>query len=164
MIIIIIIVNFVHFCWDVESRFNGFLLYTASTPSPAQQKSNPRDLSAMKDRDLIFNKIIKISNSITYFRNRTMLYCNLFIYRLPPSVILSINEDSFWNLSWSGKSALFSIFNTFLLSRYAFVKNLMQCLKLQSLSHRILNFVLKNKEQIAVSHSHLPITRMRSRY
>ena len=76
-------------------------------------KINTRDLSAMKDtlrkdRDPIFNKIIKFSNSITYFRNRAMLhvFCILFIYHLPPSVILSVNEDSFWNLSWSGKSAL----------------------------------------------------------
>ena len=38
--------------------------------------------------------IIKFSNSITYFRNRHMLFCNLFIYHLPPSVILSVNEDS----------------------------------------------------------------------
>ena len=59
-----------------------------------------------KDRDLIFNKIITFSNSITYFRNRTLQFCNLFIYHLPPSVILSVNKDSFWNLSWSGKSAI----------------------------------------------------------
>ena len=62
-------------------------------------KINLRDLSAMKDtlrknRDPIFNKIIKFSNSITYFRNRTMLFCNLFIYLLSPSVILSVNKDS----------------------------------------------------------------------
>ena len=121
-------------------------------------KINTRDLSAMKDtlrkdRDPTFNKIIKFSNSITYFRNRAMLYvfCNLFIYHLPPSVILSVNEDSFWNLSWSGKVP-FLHFNTFLLSRHAFVKNGMQCSKLQSLSHRILNFVLRNNEQIAFSH------------
>ena len=76
-------------------------------------KINTRGLSAMKDtlrkdRDSIFNKITKFSNSITYFRNRAMLhvFCNLFIYHLPPSVILSVNEDSFWNLSWSGKNAL----------------------------------------------------------
>ena len=73
-------------------------------------KINTRDLHAMKDtlrkdKDPIFNKKIKFSNSITYFRNRKMLFCNLFIY-LPPSVILSVYEDSFWNLSWSGKSAL----------------------------------------------------------
>ena len=99
----------------------------------------------------IFNKIIKFSKSITYFRNRTMLFCNLFIYHLPPSVILSVNEDSFWNLSWSGKVP-FLHFNTFLFSRHAFVKNGMQCSKLQSLSHRFLNFVLRNKEQVAFSH------------
>ena len=64
-----------------------------------------------------------------------MLFCNPFIYHLPPSVILSVNEDSFWNLSWSGKSSL-SPFNTFLLYRHAFVKNGMHCSKLQSLSHR----------------------------
>ena len=74
-------------------------------------KINTRDLYAMtdtlrKDRDPISNKIIKFSKSITYFRNRKMLFCNLFIYHLPPSVILSVHEDSFWNLSWSGKSAL----------------------------------------------------------
>ena len=34
---------------------------------------------------------------ITYFRNRKMLFCNLFIYHLPPSVILSVNEDSVFN-------------------------------------------------------------------
>ena len=63
-------------------------------------KTNTRDLSSMndtlkKDRDPMFNKKNKFSNSITYFRNRTMLFCNLFIYPLPPSVILSVNEDSF---------------------------------------------------------------------
>ena len=47
----------------------------------------------------------------------------------------------------------FLLFNTFLLSRHAFVKNGMQCSKLQSLSHRILNFVLKNKEPEAYNYS-----------
>ena len=70
-------------------------------------KKKCRCVDLKKDRDPIFNKIVKFSNSITYFRNRTMLFCNnLFIYHLPPTVILSVDEDSFWNLSWSGKSAL----------------------------------------------------------
>ena len=37
-----------------------------------------------KDREPIFNKIIKFSNSITYFRNLTMQLCNLFI---PPTTL-----------------------------------------------------------------------------
>ena len=56
-----------------------------------------------------------------------MLFCNLFIYHLPTSVILSVNKDSFWNLCWSGKRALFSTLTIFVLSRHAFVKNGMQC-------------------------------------
>ena len=38
-------------------------------------------------------------------------------------------------------------FNTFLLSRHAFVKNEMQCSKTAIIDSRILNFVLENKEQ-----------------
>ena len=106
--IIITILNFVHFCWDIQSRFNGSLLCTASNPSPAKQKSI---LGTCLLWMILWGRIgtryvIKFSNSITYFRNRTILFCNLFVYRLPPSVILSVNEDSFWNLSWNGKSAL----------------------------------------------------------
>ena len=41
------------------------------------------------------------------------------------------------------RKCLFLHFNTILLSRHAFFKNGMQCSKLQTLSHRILNFVLK---------------------
>ena len=43
-----------------------------------------------------FNKIIKFSFSMAK-SNRTILYCDLFIYLLSPWIILSGNEDSFWN-------------------------------------------------------------------
>ena len=46
-------------------------------------------------------------------------------------------------LTW--KKCPFLHFNTVLLSRHAFFKNGMQCSKLQSLSHKILNFVLKKQ-------------------
>ena len=92
---------------------------------------------------LIFDRIIKFSNSITNFRNRTMLFCNLLIYRLPLSVTLSVNEGSFWKLCWSGKNCSFLHFITFLLSRHAFVKNWMQSSK-------------KLIERSRVCHNHKP--------
>ena len=147
-----------------------------------------------------------------------MLFCNLFIYHLPPSVILSETKihSEFWSVRVAERLALptsdpgvtgsnpaggeilpepkrrfivqslscspfhrlemseillkgrktlshpsiiilksvlkwkkchFLHFNTFLLSRHAFVENLMQCSKLQSLSHRILNCVLKTRNR-----------------
>ena len=136
-----------------------------------------------------------------------MLFCNLFNYHLPPSVILkrrfilksgvagsnpaggeilpepkrrfiaqSLSCSPFHRLEMTeillkGRKTLthpsihseiclevekkmpFLHFNTFLPSRHAFVKNGMQCSKLQSLSHRILNFVLKNKEPEAYNYT-----------
>ena len=94
IIIIIIILNFAHFF-----TIQWFPVVHGLHSLSCIAKINTRDLSAIKDtlrkdRGPIFNKIIKFSNSITYFRNRTMLFCNLFIYHLPPLVILSVNEDS----------------------------------------------------------------------
>ena len=42
-----------------------------------------RDLSAMKESGLKFNTIIKFSFSVANRRNRTMLFCDLFVYLLP---------------------------------------------------------------------------------
>ena len=105
-------------------------------------------LAVLWNGSLIFNKIIKVTNSVTNFRNRTMLFCNLFMYYLPPSVVLSVHEDPFWNLCWREKKCPFTHFNTVLRSRHAFVKNgilRVQCSKLQSLSHRILILFLKTR-------------------
>ena len=92
IIIIISILNFAHF-FTIQWLPVVQGLHSLSCIA----KFNTRDLFAMKNilrknRKPIFNKIIKFSNSITYFRNRTMLFCNLFIYHLPPSVILSVKK------------------------------------------------------------------------
>ena len=42
----------------------------------------------VKERDLKFNKIIKSSFSMANRRNRTMLFCYLFISLLPLSIIV----------------------------------------------------------------------------
>ena len=61
--------------------------------------------------------LINFSFSLANCRHRTLLFCDLFIYILPPSITVSGNIDAFWNLCWCGKSALFSTSLQFLLSR-----------------------------------------------
>ena len=81
-------------------------------------KTSTRDLSSVrdtlrKDRDPIFNKIINFSNSVTYFRNRTMLFCKLFIYHLPSSVILSVKQRFILKSALKWKKYPFSILKHF---------------------------------------------------
>ena len=61
--------------------------------------------------------LIKNQNSSLFSnakcRNQTMLYCDLFIRLLSPSIIQPWNIDSLWNLCWSGKKCPLLPFNTF---------------------------------------------------
>ena len=73
-----------------------------------------------KHRDIIIISLHFNGNC----RNKTILFCDLFIYLLPLSTVLSRNADSFWNLCWSGKKCsflhfkkLFSFKNLFLTHR-----------------------------------------------
>ena len=52
-----------------------------------------RDLFAMKERDLRFNKTVKFSLSIANLRNQAMLYGSLEIYLRHNLIILSGNID-----------------------------------------------------------------------
>ena len=52
-----------------------------------------RDLFAMKERDLRFNKTVKISLSVANFRNQAMPYGSLDIYLQHTLIILSENID-----------------------------------------------------------------------
>ena len=51
-----------------------------------------RDLFAMKERDLKFNKTVKFSLSVANLRNQAMLYGSLDIYRQHTLIILSRNR------------------------------------------------------------------------
>ena len=52
-----------------------------------------RDLFAMKERDLKFNKNVKISLSVANLRNQAMSYGSLFIYLRHILIILSEHID-----------------------------------------------------------------------
>ena len=52
-----------------------------------------RDLFAMKEKDLKFNKTVKVSLSVANLRNPAMLYGCLDIYRRHTLIILSGNID-----------------------------------------------------------------------
>ena len=52
-----------------------------------------RDLFAMKERYLKFNKVVKISLSVANLRNQAMLYGSLDIYLRYTLIILSGNID-----------------------------------------------------------------------
>ena len=54
-----------------------------------------RDLFAMKERDLKFNKTVKISPSVANLRNQAMPYGNLDIYLRHTVIILPENIDWF---------------------------------------------------------------------
>ena len=54
-----------------------------------------RDLFAMKERDLKFNKTVKISSSVANLRNQAMPYDSLDIYLRHTLIILSENIDWF---------------------------------------------------------------------
>ena len=54
-----------------------------------------RDLFAMKEKDLKFNKTIKFSLSIENLRNQAMLYGSLEIYFRHNLIVLSGNIDWF---------------------------------------------------------------------
>ena len=54
-----------------------------------------RDLFAVKERDLRFNKTVKISLSVANFRNQAMVYGSLDIYLQHTLIILSENIDWF---------------------------------------------------------------------
>ena len=54
-----------------------------------------RDLFAMKERDLKFNKTVKISSSVENLRNQAMPYGSLDIYLRHTLIILSENIDWF---------------------------------------------------------------------
>ena len=54
-----------------------------------------RDLFAMKERDLKFNKTVKISSSVANLRNQAMPYGSLDIYLRHNLIILSENIDWF---------------------------------------------------------------------
>ena len=75
------------------------LYYTATNPSPSLRSINQycvmkkRDLFAMKERDLKFNKTVKFSLSVANLRNQAMLYGSLHIYLRHTLIILSGNID-----------------------------------------------------------------------
>ena len=54
-----------------------------------------RDLFGMKERDLKFNKTVKISLSVANLRNQAMPYGSLDIYLRHTLIILSENIDWF---------------------------------------------------------------------
>ena len=73
---------------------------TATNPSPSQHKSilyydeeGPVCFFAMKERDLKFNKAVKMSLSVANLRNQAMLYGSLDIYLRHTLIISSGNID-----------------------------------------------------------------------
>ena len=82
-----------------------------------------RDLFAMKERDLKFNKTVKFSLSVANLRNQAMLYCSLDIYLRHNLFCQETQTDSKICVE-VGKSALFSTTSHFKLSIQIFIKNL----------------------------------------
>ena len=74
-----------------------------------------RDLFAVKERELKFNKTLKFSLSVANLRNQAVLYGSLDIYLRYTLIILSGNIDSKIFVE-VGKSALFSTTTNFKLS------------------------------------------------
>ena len=106
------------------------------------------DQSAMKKRNLI----VKFSFSTANCRNRTMLYCDLFIHLLPSSIIQPWNKIHSEICVEMEKVPVSPLQHIFLLSRHIFGMFKTAMIMLQYSIAQILNNVFKNKKRNVLCH------------
>ena len=90
-----------------------------------------RDLFAIKERDLKFNKNVKFILSEANLRNQTMLYGGVDIYLRHILIILSGNRLILKSVLKLEKVPFFSMTTHFKLSSHIFIKNRLQYSKVQ---------------------------------